>query len=174
MHLHSAAEEHTARNAENGDGEFAQRGSGGADAVNLHPVFSHQHDCHAVHANDRCQNNRRLATDHSSLHAAGLPPNYLFPPSSSGSDDLTQLNVLLAGPQGTPYANGLWRLQLKIPTDYPRIPPKALFRTRIWHPNIEEKTGGVCVDTLKNGWGEGLTLRDVLVVSRDIELQLRV
>ncbi|KAI9763991.1 MAG: hypothetical protein M1840_008938 [Geoglossum simile] len=106
---------------------------------------------------------RRLAADHSSLHADGLPPNFLFPPSSAESDDLTKLNVLLAGPQGTPYANGLWKLQLKIPMDYPRSPPKAAFRTRIWHPNVEERTGGVCVDTLKSGWGEGVTLRDVLV-----------
>ena len=128
-------------------------------------------------ANNRHQNSntlRRLAADHSSLHTAGLPPNYLFPPSSSDPDDLTQLNVLLAGPQGTPYANGLWRLQLKIPTDYPRSPPKAAFRTRIWHPNVEEKTGGVCVDTLKSGWGEGVTLRDVLVVSTGGRFQLGI
>jgi ubiquitin-conjugating enzyme E2 S len=77
---------------------------------------------------------------------------------------MTQLIVLLAGPQGTPYSNGLWKLQLKIPADYPRSPPKAAFRTRIWHPNVEEKTGGVCVDTLKRDWEERLTLRDVLVV----------
>ncbi|KAH0537291.1 hypothetical protein FGG08_005916 [Glutinoglossum americanum] len=111
---------------------------------------------------------RRLTSEHSSLHTAGLPPNYLFPPSSSSvsyeaGDDLTQLTVLLAGPQGTPYANGLWKLQLKIPSDYPRSPPKAVFRTRIWHPNVEEGAGGVCVDTLKGGWGVGVTLRDVLV-----------
>ena len=123
----------------------------------------------APNTNNHRQNSttlRRLAADHASLHTAGLPPNYLFPPSSE-PDDLTQLNVLLAGPQGTPYANGLWRLQLKIPADYPKNPPKAAFRTRIWHPNVEEKTGSVCVDTLKSGWGEGVTLRDVLVVSID-------
>lgn len=105
---------------------------------------------------------RRLAADHHSLHDE-LPPNYLFPPDDS-SDDLTQLSILLAGPQGTPYMRGLWRLHLKIPEDYPKSPPKATFRTRIWHPNVEETTGAVCVDTLKRDWKPELTLRDVLIV----------
>lgn len=78
-------------------------------------------------------------------------------------DDLTQLTILLTGPQGTPYSQGLWKLHLKIPEDYPKSPPKAAFRTRIWHPNVEEKTGHVCVDTLKKDWEAKLTLRDVLV-----------
>ncbi|KAI9819994.1 MAG: hypothetical protein M1827_006565 [Pycnora praestabilis] len=109
---------------------------------------------------------KRLASDHRSLHTSGLPPHYLFPQSDSSSslpDDLTQLTVLLTGQQGTPYSQGLWRLHLKIPEDYPRSPPKAAFRTRIWHPNVEESTGSVCVDTLKRDWDTKLTLRDVLV-----------
>lgn len=105
---------------------------------------------------------RRLAADHAVLHD-DLPPNYLFPPDDS-SDDLTQLSILLAGPQGTPYTQGLWRLHMKMPEDYPKSPPKATFRTRIWHPNVEETTGAVCVDTLKRDWKPELTLRDVLIV----------
>ncbi|OOG00974.1 hypothetical protein ASPCADRAFT_202826 [Aspergillus carbonarius ITEM 5010] len=104
---------------------------------------------------------RRLAADHAALHEE-LPPNYLFP-SEDASDDLTQLTTLLAGPQGTPYSQGLWRLHLKMPEDYPKSPPKATFRTRIWHPNVEESTGAVCVDTLKRDWKPNLTLKDVLI-----------
>ncbi|RDW76504.1 putative ubiquitin conjugating enzyme E2 [Aspergillus mulundensis] len=105
---------------------------------------------------------RRLAADHAALHEE-LPPNYLFPPEDAQSDDITQLTILLAGPQGTPYSQGLWRLHLKLPEDYPKSPPKATFRTRIWHPNVEELTGAVCVDTLKRDWKSTLTLKDVLV-----------
>ncbi|KAL2795756.1 UBC-like protein [Aspergillus keveii] len=104
---------------------------------------------------------RRLIADHAALHE-DLPPNYLFP-SEDGADDMTQLTMLLAGPQGTPYSQGLWRLHLKMPEDYPKSPPKATFKTRIWHPNVEESTGAVCVDTLKRDWKSSLTLRDVLV-----------
>ena len=72
--------------------------------------------------------------------------------------------ILLAGPNGTPYSQGLWRLKLSIPADYPASPPKAAFLTRIWHPNVEEKTGSVCVDTLKKDWKPSLSLRHVLLV----------
>lgn len=109
---------------------------------------------------------RRLAADHGSLQTAGLPPNYLFPPTANGQDpssDLTSLDVLLAGPVGTPFAAGVWKLHLDIPPTYPSAPPTAAFRTRIWHPNVEEATGAVCVDTLKRDWSDKLRLRDVLV-----------
>ncbi|KAI9373052.1 UBC-like protein [Aspergillus egyptiacus] len=105
---------------------------------------------------------RRLIADHAALHEE-LPPNYLFPPEDAQSDDMTQLTALLAGPQGTPYSQGLWRLHLKMPEDYPKSPPKATFKTRIWHPNVEESTGAVCVDTLKRDWKSTLTLKDVLI-----------
>ncbi|PCG91657.1 Ubiquitin-conjugating enzyme, E2 [Penicillium occitanis (nom. inval.)] len=107
---------------------------------------------------------RRLIADHADLHNNGLPPNYLFcVTDNQHSDDLSQLLVMLAGPHGTPYSAGLWRLQLRIPEDYPASPPKATFRTRIWHPNVEQSTGAVCVDTLKRDWEPKLTLRDILV-----------
>ncbi|KAL5415374.1 hypothetical protein PMIN03_002705 [Paraphaeosphaeria minitans] len=108
---------------------------------------------------------RRLAADHGSLHTAGLPPNYFFPPSLAGElpSDLTSLDILLAGPVGTPYAHGVWRLHLDIPPTYPTAPPTATFRTRLWHPNIDEATGAVCVETLKRDWSSTLKLRDVLV-----------
>ncbi|KAJ6013454.1 Ubiquitin-conjugating enzyme E2 [Penicillium herquei] len=110
-------------------------------------------------------NLRRLAADHAALHSK-LPPYYILPPDDShftAADDLSQLTVLLTGPPGTPYSEGLWRLYLKMPQDYPNSPPKATFRTRIWHPNVEEMTGAVCVDTLKRDWQSTLTLRDVLI-----------
>lgn len=106
---------------------------------------------------------RRLAGDHGSLHTAGLPPNYLFPPNSDASADLTSLDVLLSGPIGTPYANGVWQLHLDIPPTYPMSAPTAFFRTRCWHPNVDETTGAVCVETLKRDWSSTLKLRDVLV-----------
>ncbi|KAJ6167897.1 hypothetical protein N7497_000740 [Penicillium chrysogenum] len=83
-------------------------------------------------------NLRRLAADHAALHR-DLPPYYLQP------------------------SEGLWELHLKMPDDYPKSPPKATFKTKIWHPNMEELTGAVCVDTLKRDWQPNLTLRDVLV-----------
>ncbi|KEF55956.1 ubiquitin-conjugating enzyme E2 S [Exophiala aquamarina CBS 119918] len=50
-----------------------------------------------------------------------------------------------------------------MPADYPKNPPKATFRTRIYHPNVEESTGAVCLETLKRDWDPKLTLKDILI-----------
>jgi len=50
-----------------------------------------------------------------------------------------------------------------MPNDYPENPPKATFKTRIYHPNVEETTGAVCLETLKRDWDPKLTLKDILV-----------
>ena len=115
---------------------------------------------------DNYQNSRtlrRLAADQGALHRSPLPPNYLFPTGSSEANDLTQLDILLAGPTYTPFAAGVWKLHLTIPPNYPQQPPKANFRTSIFHPNVDSQTGGVCVETLKRDWDDKLTLKDVLV-----------
>lgn len=106
---------------------------------------------------------RRLAADHGALHSEALPPNYLFAPDAADTDDLTELDILLAGPSHTPFAAGVWKLHLAIPNDYPQHPPTANFRTPIFHPNVDPQTGGVCVETLKRDWDNKLTLRDVLI-----------
>ena len=71
--------------------------------------------------------------------------------------------MLLAGPDGTPFSDGIFHLELTIPTSYPAAPPTAHFRTKIFHPNVDPATGAVCVDTLKRDWKPELTLRDILV-----------
>lgn len=107
---------------------------------------------------------RRLAKDQAGLRTS-MPPNYLFPNGDDSvlPDDLTQLIILVTGAHGTPYSQGVWKLHLKMPEDYPSNPPKATFKTRIFHPNVDESTGAVCLETLKRDWDSKLTLKDILV-----------
>jgi ubiquitin-protein ligase len=41
-----------------------------------------------------------------------------------------------SGPSGTCYEKGNFKLELLLPEDYPMSPPKVIFETKIWHPNI--------------------------------------
>jgi len=55
--------------------------------------------------------------------------------------------VKIAGPSETPFEGGMFDLELFLPEEYPMVPPKVLFRTKIYHPNID-KLGKFSVRTL--------------------------
>ena len=73
------------------------------------------------------------------------------------------LEAEIAGPPDTPYANGRYRLDIRIPDRYPFVPPSVRFVTRIWHPNISSQTGVICLDILKDKWAAAMTIRSVLL-----------
>nr|XP_040224039.2 ubiquitin-conjugating enzyme E2-18 kDa isoform X2 [Anopheles coluzzii] len=43
-----------------------------------------------------------------------------------------------------PYNKGAFRIEINFPAEYPFKPPKISFKTKIYHPNIDEK-GQVCL-----------------------------
>lgn len=72
----------------------------------------------------------------------------------------------------TAYADGVFRCRLTISGDFPQSPPKGHFLTKIFHPNVAQPSGEICVNTLKRDWnpqkwsiGEILqTIRCLLIV----------
>jgi len=47
-------------------------------------------------------------------------------------------------PDNVPYNKGAFRIEITFPAEYPFKPPRILFRTKIYHPNIDE-SGQVCL-----------------------------
>merc|ERR1712137_122529 len=47
-------------------------------------------------------------------------------------------------PDQSPYNKGAFRIKINFPAEYPFKPPKISFKTKIYHPNIDEK-GQVCL-----------------------------
>lgn len=85
---------------------------------------------------------------------------------------LNQVRFFLLGPECTPYYDGCWKVELKIPNEYPEKPPKAFFMTKIFHPNVDPNTGEVCVDTLKRGWNpKKVDLVEILQTIRCLLIQ---
>jgi len=77
------------------------------------------------------------------------------------NEDYMHWQATLTGPQGTPYEDGLFFLDIEFPVDYPFKPPKIKFTTNIYHCNVNEQ-GGICLDSLKDKWTPAYTCRQVL------------
>ena len=53
-------------------------------------------------------------------------------------NNFRHFHVKIAGPDETPYAGGMFNAELYLPDEYPMVAPKVLFRTKIYHPNIDK------------------------------------
>lgn len=76
--------------------------------------------------------------------------------------DLFNWQATIVGPEGTPYAGGVFKLAVTVPSDYPFKPPRVYFLTKIFHPNVNAN-GGICLDILKDQWSPALTIYRVLL-----------
>ncbi|XVF04545.1 hypothetical protein REPUB_Repub05bG0092900 [Reevesia pubescens] len=72
-----------------------------------------------------------------------------------------------AGPKGTAYHGGIFFLDITFPSDYPFKPPKVVFKTRIYHCNVDV-AGNLSLDILKDSWSPALTITKVLTAIRSI------
>jgi ubiquitin-conjugating enzyme E2 S len=80
-------------------------------------------------------------------------------------EEVTDVTAEIVGPESTPFENGVFKIKLVLPSEYPQAPPKGYFLTKIFHPNIS-KTGEICVNTLKKDWRADLGIGHVLQVVR--------
>uniref|UniRef100_A0A6U3U0C1 Uncharacterized protein n=1 Tax=Skeletonema marinoi TaxID=267567 RepID=A0A6U3U0C1_9STRA len=69
----------------------------------------------------------------------------------------------IQGPSGTPYENGVFDVDILIDGEYPFVPPKMKFITKIWHPNVSSATGAICLDILKDQWTPALTIKTAMM-----------
>ncbi|KAJ2851002.1 Ubiquitin-conjugating enzyme E2 T [Coemansia brasiliensis] len=106
--------------------------------------------------------NTRLMKEFRMLQSE-LPAGIICTPKH---ESLDHYEVRIDGPPDTPYEGGRFLVEVSLSDRYPIEPPSVKFKTRIYHPNIDD-FGNICLEVLKSGkngsWNPSWTVGKVLV-----------
>ena len=101
----------------------------------------------------------RLQTELMNLMMHPTPGISAFP---STPENLLQWTATITGPVDTPYAHLTFKLSFEFTSTYPYTPPTVLFKTPIYHPNVDF-SGRICLDILKDKWSAVYNVQSVLL-----------
>lgn len=79
-------------------------------------------------------------------------------------DNISEFYVEFRGPKDSPYEGGLWKVHVELPEAYPYKSPSIGFVNRIYHPNVDEVAGSVCLDVINQTWSPMFDLINVFEV----------
>eukprot|EP00758_Cryptobia_borreli_P008162 Tbor_TRINITY_DN5367_c4_g3::TRINITY_DN5367_c4_g3_i2::g.3812::m.3812/K10573/UBE2A, UBC2, RAD6A; ubiquitin-conjugating enzyme E2 A len=71
--------------------------------------------------------------------------------ASPSEHNIMHWEAAIFGPPGTIWEGGIFMLSLVFTGEYPNIPPKVKFITKVYHPNVYGG-GDICMDILKSQW----------------------
>jgi len=84
--------------------------------------------------------------------------------ASSGGFDLKRWDCAVPGKDNTIWANGLFKVEVSFPEEYPTKPPKCKFVPPLFHPNVYP-SGTICLSILNEdeGWKPATTIKEILL-----------
>ncbi|CAN6979198.1 unnamed protein product, partial [Brassica oleracea var. botrytis] len=77
------------------------------------------------------------------------------------NDDLHMFYVTFHGPTDSLYEGGVWKIKVELPEAYPYKSPSVGFVNKIYHPNVDESSGAVCLDVINQTWSPMFDLINV-------------
>ena len=77
-------------------------------------------------------------------------------------EDIRIWVVVMQGPSDSPYSEGYFKLRFVFPENYPFKPPEVKFLTTMYHPNIKQDTGEICLDVFSSSWTPTQKVSEIL------------
>jgi len=84
--------------------------------------------------------------------------------SVSMGETAAEFFVKMRGPKDSPYEGGTWKLRVTLPAQYPYKSPSIGFCNTMFHPNVDEASGSVCLDVINQTWSPMYELVNVFSV----------
>ena len=72
------------------------------------------------------------------------------------------LLVNLPGPPDSLYEEGTFQVKITMPAQYPYKSPSVGFMTKVFHPNVDETSGSICLDVISQTWSPMFSLKNIL------------
>ena len=88
------------------------------------------------------------------------------PPGISASPhdgDIFVWDCVIFGVDDTIWADAVLKLQLLFSEEYPQKAPYAKFITYVFHPNVFQPSGEICIDTLRKQWSPAFDVTTILL-----------
>ncbi|KAG6788305.1 hypothetical protein POTOM_004368 [Populus tomentosa] len=80
------------------------------------------------------------------------------------NDGMQEFYVEFNGPKESLYQGGVWKIRVELPDAYPYKSPSIGFVNKIYHPNVDEMSGSVCLDVINQTWSPMFDLVNVFEV----------
>ncbi|CAA2935019.1 ubiquitin-conjugating enzyme E2-23 kDa [Olea europaea var. sylvestris] len=80
------------------------------------------------------------------------------------NDGMQSFYVHFRGPSDSPYHGGVWKVRVELPDAYPYKAPSIGFLNKMYHPNVDETSGSICLDVINQTWSPMFDLVNVFEV----------
>ena len=109
-----------------------------------------------ININNILMKNKRKLIDKKKVLLAG------FDIEESENEDPNEFYITnFNGPKDSLYEGGKWKLHIILPENYPYKSPSIGFVNKIYHPNIDERSGSICLDVINQTWSPSFELKNV-------------